>query len=387
MPNKRFVYGLFLLLIMLCSLTACGNSAKSEKEIAIEVSAADSIFLEHDLELTSYNIEKRQTNTEDKNDLVWLSITGNNGVFEYTADYQAVYVLYNDGWLLERCTMLDSEYLAISAFDKSAFEESLASEYVSTQFISASEDKNSYTATYVVVEETEYELYTYELTCSFTFQPATSWKEIDRTTELISKEVDFEKAGQYYIDKGEYSWAISYLEALEIQTANSQKLLNIAYEYHIIEMYMDLGYSSVATLDEISAHIAAMPEKTERIIEIETALATFNTKYGKWLGRWVSEKSSADSDSFDVFGSIRIFAEYDDGNNRLNLAIADACNQEKYTLCSADTVTDTSITYELWVDLRYIDYVDDDELLYRWTIELNDGTTNDCAVSLYRATD
>lgn len=81
-------------------LSACSGGSKSEKDIAKDIVEQNSYFRTYDLKLDDYTVSKRQTNKNEKIDYVWISISGSNDDFEYIAEYELLYILYNDGWML-----------------------------------------------------------------------------------------------------------------------------------------------------------------------------------------------------------------------------------------------------------------------------------------------
>lgn len=83
---KRLLVTL-LILGTIVVLTSCGGtSAKSEKEICKDIMASDDSF-DYGLKITSYNVEKRQTNEDEKTDYVWIDITAENEECVYYASY------------------------------------------------------------------------------------------------------------------------------------------------------------------------------------------------------------------------------------------------------------------------------------------------------------
>ena len=46
-------------------------------------------------------IEKRRTDEEAGTDLIYLTVSGDNGEFECSLSYIVTYELYNEGWILE----------------------------------------------------------------------------------------------------------------------------------------------------------------------------------------------------------------------------------------------------------------------------------------------
>lgn len=70
-------------IILFCSLcilllTSCGTAEKSEKELQADVQAEDFMLYNYDLEVEEFEIIKRQTNDDDKQDFVWCSVQAEN---------------------------------------------------------------------------------------------------------------------------------------------------------------------------------------------------------------------------------------------------------------------------------------------------------------------
>ena len=53
------------------------------------------------MNITDFEIEKRQTTTESKVDIVWVSVKASGDTVKGKMYYKMTYNLYNDGWLLE----------------------------------------------------------------------------------------------------------------------------------------------------------------------------------------------------------------------------------------------------------------------------------------------
>ena len=126
----------FLLIVFCLLLAGCSNKPKSDDTIADEIKSQDRYFSNYNLNLDSYNIDKRQTNEDLKTDYIWITITGSNEEFTYTASYEATYVLYNDGWLLEDADITESAYLATADVDVNQITAELSQEYSNVNLVS-----------------------------------------------------------------------------------------------------------------------------------------------------------------------------------------------------------------------------------------------------------
>ena len=101
---KRNSLVLILLGIMLLLLTGCGKKPASASALENDLynSGGFSRFSnELGMNITDFEIEKRQTTTESKVDIVWVSVKASGDTVKGEMYYKMTYNLYNDGWLLE----------------------------------------------------------------------------------------------------------------------------------------------------------------------------------------------------------------------------------------------------------------------------------------------
>ena len=87
-------------LVVTCALTGCSNSPKDEKGIIEDLKASNQ-FISDTAEIESCEIIKRQTNTENGTDEVYVTVEGGNNELSFTLSYILTYELYNEGWFLE----------------------------------------------------------------------------------------------------------------------------------------------------------------------------------------------------------------------------------------------------------------------------------------------
>ncbi len=97
---KRTSVLVLFLLTLLCITSCSQTSAKSEKAIRQDIFSEDSYYSKYNLLIDSFSFSRRQTNN-GKTDNVWAKVIASNDDFTYCAEYHLVYVLYNDGWILE----------------------------------------------------------------------------------------------------------------------------------------------------------------------------------------------------------------------------------------------------------------------------------------------
>jgi len=97
--KKHTFSGVFLILILVL-LSGCSKSGKSENEIINDLQA-NPVFISKDVEISNYEIIKRQTNVDNKTDLVYITVHTNDPELTCSLSYELKYELYNEGWLLE----------------------------------------------------------------------------------------------------------------------------------------------------------------------------------------------------------------------------------------------------------------------------------------------
>ncbi len=90
-----------IILLAALLLTSCGNSPKNEESIWQDLKSNNPQLIIANPKKQDYQITKRQTNTDEKTDYVYIDITESNASFSASASYLMTYKLYNEGWLLE----------------------------------------------------------------------------------------------------------------------------------------------------------------------------------------------------------------------------------------------------------------------------------------------
>lgn len=86
---------------MLILLSSCNKSAKSEKDVASDLQADSRFFSAAEIQITDFTISKRQTATENRRDMVWITVSASNEDISCKLSYIMTYNLYNSGWLLD----------------------------------------------------------------------------------------------------------------------------------------------------------------------------------------------------------------------------------------------------------------------------------------------
>lgn len=97
--EKYLLYCVMPLVLIL--LTAgCSTPIKSEQDIIADLQTSE-LFISGTVEICNYEIIKRQTSIDDKEDIVYLTVYTNEPELACELSYIMQYILYNDGWILE----------------------------------------------------------------------------------------------------------------------------------------------------------------------------------------------------------------------------------------------------------------------------------------------
>lgn len=99
MNGKNIIF-ILITIVTIFLFTGCGIQPKSEEEIKADIEN-HYLWKELNITTTDFQIEKRQTNTDAKEDIVYVSMYGENDVSIAEQYYIATYNLYNEGWILD----------------------------------------------------------------------------------------------------------------------------------------------------------------------------------------------------------------------------------------------------------------------------------------------
>ncbi len=116
------------LLIVLIIFGGCSSKTKNEivektesdtlivdeKTVFGDIKQNDKYCSEFDFTYDSMEVIKRMTEEELRTDKVWVNFNCHNDDFEYTVECVVNYVLYNDGWLFEEYSVINSNYTALT---------------------------------------------------------------------------------------------------------------------------------------------------------------------------------------------------------------------------------------------------------------------------------
>lgn len=105
-PKKKWVAVGIIAAVLVCIIAVIiplvlRNAPVSESQIKDDMRSAMSRYLDDSFSLDGITITKRQTDTSDKTDTVYLEWTAHNNVCSVENEAVMTYQLYNDGWMFE----------------------------------------------------------------------------------------------------------------------------------------------------------------------------------------------------------------------------------------------------------------------------------------------
>lgn len=109
---------LCILMLFILLLTGCSPAAPGIEKIKSDVQNQYAVLKERNMTITNFQIEKRQTDVENKRDIVYIALEASGDGFIFSAKMQAVYRLYNEGWLLDYVSSSSTEYLPTRGVDE-----------------------------------------------------------------------------------------------------------------------------------------------------------------------------------------------------------------------------------------------------------------------------
>lgn len=260
LTHKKFLFIGILLAVLFC-LSGC---SKSERSIAKEISDIDSCFDSYNLELTDYNIEKRQTNNEDKTDYIWITIKGENDDLSYSASYMATYIKYNDGWHLEEYNLITNSYSANNKPDADEIKNVISNDYENISLIGIDEpigETNKAIYKFMGSITDNYVVKYYEIRVTYVFSLKNGWEQSQIKSDIIRSDYSnvlgewlYSDAGHsYYIhiteaDENGFTFEYSFYNKLSEKYDDFWKLRESDYEEYKCNffdnstLYFDVGW-------------------------------------------------------------------------------------------------------------------------------------------------
>lgn len=215
-----------LVLICIVVLFCLSGCSKNNKDIAHDISSVDSYFTKYELQLTDYEITKRQTNSSEKTDYVWINISGENEDFSYNASYTATYIKYNDGWHLENYSLEKSDYSALEEPSLEAVKTNLSKEYADVEVIHSEGIPNLNNKSYVLsgIIKDNYIIRTYEISTNYAFSPETGWCKESEEDSISA--VQYDIVGEWLFEDSDHIYYIHVSEATDDKITFKYSFLN-----------------------------------------------------------------------------------------------------------------------------------------------------------------
>lgn len=213
-------------LVSIVALFCLSGCSKSEKDITNDISNADSYFTLYDLQLTDYEITKRQTNNSEKTDFVWIEISGENDDFSYDASYTATYIKYNDGWHLEDYTLEKSDYSALSEPSLDSVKDNLSKDYADLEVVQNNGRPGSNKKSYVLSGSIKdnYIIRTYEIRTNYVFSPKTGWDKESEEDSISA--VQYDIVGEWLFEDSDHIYYIHISDATDDKVTFKYSFLN-----------------------------------------------------------------------------------------------------------------------------------------------------------------
>lgn len=243
---------IIVILLVILLRGSISKSAVTEKQILGYITEKDDFLSEYNLDVESYEITERKTDSRAGEDKVKIGLTASNYDFSYMASYKFLFGLYDDGWQLEDWQMIGYSYSANHPEDVSSDEaEQVVYDKMNcdnVEFIDRTDDKNSVTLHYQAYTDEYYLRKTYDVYVIYEFTPNDLWKNSDFKYEVISKNPEI---------VGEWKYEQKSVRGIDSGNINDD-----------IHQFFDKYYSAIANGDE--EKIASMWNRieTDRVKQI-----------------------------------------------------------------------------------------------------------------------
>ncbi len=292
--KKQNIWTIILNLLVLILLCSCSSTPreKSEAEILEDISNQDTYIATYGLNITSHTVEKRQTNTEEKTDYVWVSVEAENEEFTYANSYEVRYVLYNEGWMLEDINASQGTYVAThpEVITKQHADACVSnnSSYEAYHLQDRQESENEITFFYTAERYGRYVKRVYDVSVTYRFSPETSWY----TDGAVENGCDYviDAIGEWKAEgEGKLGHESVSLNILDVDYANNQITFTYDFKDYTVISPMDgfkeaMSFSSdepvTATMKRIDTYDEATGQRyllyNDGMIEYDFVICSIN---------------------------------------------------------------------------------------------------------------
>lgn len=101
---KKLLTLMMMVVLSLTMLCACTPKEKTEEEIKADLATHPSFFHAQEVEITEFEVIKRQTNAKEYSDVIYVGVSAENENIAFHRSYCMEYGLYDEGWILDSVT-------------------------------------------------------------------------------------------------------------------------------------------------------------------------------------------------------------------------------------------------------------------------------------------
>jgi len=141
-----FIILLIQFLVLIFLMSGCKAHSKSERDIIVDLQNESSFQRGMGVEITDYSIIKRQTDPDNKSDIVYINVDAENEQVKWNRSYVMTYGLYNEGWILDDVT--DYEISGWKIWPTQGISDTMLNDYIASY-------KNEYSCETIEVTDRE----------------------------------------------------------------------------------------------------------------------------------------------------------------------------------------------------------------------------------------
>lgn len=141
--KKTAIIFAFFVLISLVFISGCSAPAKSNNDILNDVQQNSDAIKKYNVEIYDIKIEKRQTDSHNKKDTVFIWVMAKNDNIDCTIGLKVIYTLYNEGWMFDNIQDYSKNSWTISLLKGVSREDAdnvISNQYENYDFVKNSND-------------------------------------------------------------------------------------------------------------------------------------------------------------------------------------------------------------------------------------------------------
>ena len=219
MKIRSLTFVVIFILMLMCFLTSCAVPEKSENDIITDLQNHPNFYSVQKINIEKLSIIKRQTNVDDKNDIIYVDVKASNDNITCSLSYIMQYTLYNEGWILDNVSAYNTEAWSILPLTAPSPEdaENYVKEYYSYLFLEEKLDFENKSSSFLFSVEEQHKYLFQEKVISVNFgfdSESATWKKSTITTSNVTGKWNIE--GNWFGDGGKntisgYNWYRNYI--------------------------------------------------------------------------------------------------------------------------------------------------------------------------------